>query len=449
MRAQTLWTTVLGGGLLLCSGLARAQDDDTPASTGGGLYPTEPPPLTVGTGGPGGLGGALNKARGVKATRSTDRAGAMGSGEDPTATGASGTGGGVAFVYMGGGPSDDYSSGGGYGGGGGYGSWGQEYGGPGYRNGIVPLEHIVRPGDTLWDICGFYFGDPWRWPSVWSLNTQITNPHWIYPGDKVRLRKEGELPAAASRDGQLISGTGTKAPYDPRVRVRQSGFVDPKALADSGTIVGSTEEKEMLGDYDGVYIQFPKNSKNPPVAGRRYTVYRVEKSLESKKGKNVGVLIKNLGTIEVLKVPKGALPVARVLETFDVIERGDRLNVLRDDQRNVSPTDATVDLEGSIIEELRVVNNELIGEDNLVIIDLGKKQGLKVGNMVMVVRRGDALDDVGSPDGVPEDDKSYPYEVIADLMVMDVSESSAIAVVVNAVVEIGKGEKVLVRKPAR
>ena len=61
----------------------------------------------------------------------------------------------------------------------------------------------------------------------------------------------------------------------------------------------------------------------------------------------------------------------------------------------------------------------------------------------------DALDDVGTPDGVPDDDKAYPYEVIADLMVMDVSDNSSIAVVVNAVVEIGKGEKVLVRRPAR
>ena len=151
--------------------------------------------------------------------------------------------------------------------------------------------------------------------------------------------------------------------------------------------------------------------------------------------------------MEVIKTPKGALPVGRPLETFDVIERGDRLNLLREDQRTVEPTNATVDAEGKIIEELRVVNNTLIGEDQLVIVDLGKKQGIKVGNMVMVVRRGDALVDTGTPgEAVPDEDKEYPFEVIADLMVMDVDESSSIAVVVNSVVEIGIGEKVLVRK---
>ena len=28
-------------------------------------------------------------------------------------------------------------------------------------------------------------------PKVWSFNPEITNPHWIYPGDQVRLRVGG------------------------------------------------------------------------------------------------------------------------------------------------------------------------------------------------------------------------------------------------------------------
>ncbi|MBC7174262.1 MAG: LysM peptidoglycan-binding domain-containing protein, partial [Polyangiaceae bacterium] len=43
---------------------------------------------------------------------------------------------------------------------------------------FVPDAHTVRRGDTLWDITGFYYGNPWEWPRVWSYNPEITNPHW-------------------------------------------------------------------------------------------------------------------------------------------------------------------------------------------------------------------------------------------------------------------------------
>src|SRR5215203_5118971 len=52
----------------------------------------------------------------------------------------------------------------------------------------VPAIHVVRKGDTLWDLCDSYYANPWGWPKVWSYNPQIVNPHWIYPGDQLRMR---------------------------------------------------------------------------------------------------------------------------------------------------------------------------------------------------------------------------------------------------------------------
>ena len=57
-------------------------------------------------------------------------------------------------------------------------------------NGIVPPTYTVKKGDTLWDICDTYFANPWQWPRVWSYNPEILNPHWIYPGELVRLKKD-------------------------------------------------------------------------------------------------------------------------------------------------------------------------------------------------------------------------------------------------------------------
>ena len=60
-------------------------------------------------------------------------------------------------------------------------------GGSGQR--VVPEIYTVRRGDTLWDITGRYYGNPWYWPRVWSYNPEVTNPHWIYPLDRLRLRR--------------------------------------------------------------------------------------------------------------------------------------------------------------------------------------------------------------------------------------------------------------------
>ena len=52
--------------------------------------------------------------------------------------------------------------------------------------------HIVKDGDTLWDISKNYKGDPWLWQSIWKLNDFIENPHLIYPDQKILLTVKKE-----------------------------------------------------------------------------------------------------------------------------------------------------------------------------------------------------------------------------------------------------------------
>ena len=57
-------------------------------------------------------------------------------------------------------------------------------------------------------------GNPYYWPQLWSINEQVTNPHWIYPGNRIVFRAgtvlsppELTLQAGASgRDGYVVKG---------------------------------------------------------------------------------------------------------------------------------------------------------------------------------------------------------------------------------------------------
>ncbi len=68
---------------------------------------------------------------------------------------------------------------------------------------MTPTTHIVKAGDTLWDLSQQYLQDPKRWPEIWNYNNDafvrlpaankmrpsvaIKNPHVIFVGQKLLL----------------------------------------------------------------------------------------------------------------------------------------------------------------------------------------------------------------------------------------------------------------------
>lgn len=308
--------------------------------------------------------------------------------------------------------------------------------------GEVPDTHVVQKGDTLWDLSARYYRNAWGWPKMWSYNPQITNPHWIYPGDVIRIVPPGgAAPAAAPAQAPSDLPTSRivgRARGGNGLFLRQNGFVEPGELARAGRIVGSKEEKIMLGTLDEAYVQY--KADKPFQVGERYTIYKPTREVKHPvTGKLLGHMVEIFGEGEVRAVTDGKIARVALVDSINPIERGFLVGPLKRQFKIVQPVKDKADLTGVVVATLHP--RELIGSENIVFLDRGKDDGVEVGNRFLVTRRGDGYEPLLNRKG-PLDDRRFPRETIGEVVVVDLRDHLATGYVTYSTKEARVGDRV-------
>lgn len=333
-----------------------------------------------------------------------------------------------------------------------------------YRNDLgTPEFHVVQTGDTLWDISEYYLTDPYLWPKLWSWNDHVTNAHWIFPGDRIRLYDP--FAPQVRPDEPRLEFSKTRVPrrvqQDP-VLLTRTAFVDAEQFDSAMTVTGGGDANVMMSTLDTIYLDYDK--ANPPIPGERLVVYAPQEKVYGLDGKNVlGWVVEVMGDVEIETIARKAVE-GTVASAINPIERGYKVGPLRRRFDRVDPVPADRAAAGLVVATLddggpvpikkasqigkrrgKGENDVLAGESQLVVVSMGEADGVQVGNVLEVVRKGDEYT-AKRELPIPYED-GWPRRVIGALIVVQVLPTTSLAVSTYSRREFERGDHVELRGP--
>jgi hypothetical protein len=325
--------------------------------------------------------------------------------------------------------------------------------------------HVVKEGDTLWDLAGAYLSDPFLWPEIYRINTDVVeDPHWIYPGEVLQIPGPGELNVAADQplpveQGQeqqqqhpvgptifaranqvqppnygtkkLTANRRVRSPAEEmeRAAVREGEFIAAPWIdrnggpEQHGRIVASAElpgiiqasEPLRLAPHDRVFVQLPRDVG--AAKGERYLAYELGPPVPQ------GQVIVPTGVLVVEKPGQDEATLVRIERMFGEVKVGNRFIPL---ERIQLPTDARpspVDL-GVRSRVIWVASKAVLPSiQHYLLIDASRKDGVSLGDQFTLMQGRVRLDG-----GV-----RLPEQPIALAQVVRVTERGATVMIVDQV----------------
>ena len=321
----------------------------------------------------------------------------------------------------------------------------------------APTLYVVKKGDTLWDISALFLKEPWLWPKLWRMNADIDNPHLIYPGDQLHL--------VYDKHGQPLLVKGKpKLKWSPKVRtslkdlapintiafnkiapfITYDSIFSPTQLASLPYILGSEEGYNLNVNGAKLYVN------GDLVVGQSYAVYQqAEAVLDTVTDQVIGYYASLVGSGRAVtsgnKVAKE--PATLYLQQISrEIRAGDVVMPVNENQ--LFPSFFTMqaadgNVRGAIVKSMS--GNRQFGKQEVVFINLGSEQGLKLGDLLSVYQEGpEIVETSGGP--AYADESSYwsritsesdpeytiPQQMVGKVMIYKVFEQYSMALILHS-----------------
>lgn len=307
-----------------------------------------------------------------------------------------------------------------------------------------PTIYVIKQGDTLWGLSERFIKDPNYWPSMWSKNSQVTNPHFIYPGQKVRVFPDrlefvpkdqaASAPqrAVPAKDVETFQEFAAEKSY---TIFGSEGFLMEKDVKPAGTLIGVQNDRILAGDDDIVYTDI--GTAQGAKGGEKYSVFRKDSTVTHPVTSEVmGTKIIPLGVIQLTDLESKSSR-ALVSRASREISPGSYLMPYKENRRREIPLKmATRELRGYILESFSGIS--IIAAGDIVYIDLGSAQGAEPGNMLYIVR--DVTLDQRYAEGRID---KLPQELLGALVILETGKKVATALVVKSIDAIYKGDRLV------
>ncbi len=244
--------------------------------------------------------------------------------------------------------------------------------------------YTIQKGDTLWGLSRRFAGTPFYWPELWKENSQIPNPHRIFPGERIRLfrRQWSEGPAAPEPEKMPEAAMAPSVFRYPDIEA--VGFIRKKPVAPLATVFKLPEDKTISGQFQSVFLLPADGAALLP--GQQFTVYRTFDPLwdKTEKGKTfIGYQHYILGVVEITTVSAEAAEAA-IVKSFREIRVGDKLmprpQPLPDS--DILLTEGAAGIDGKILQAEE--NSTFFGDHTVVFLNRGETDGLSMGQQFAV-----------------------------------------------------------------
>ncbi len=316
----------------------------------------------------------------------------------------------------------------------------------------TPDFYVIQSGDTLWDISTRFLGDPYQWPQLWSYNEYITNPHWIYPGNRIYFTLGDALtpPSAGVEQvedvpyqppAQTVATNDSECGFPPLYDSARDGqkLTAPGVLGTAedinarGRVIAADAPGHLLGEE--TYVHLKLDDTEGVECGTVLNLYRKQDgSVKTEAGRRN--VYRVVATVRVVQTDDD-VATAQIRDSFIEALRGDIVG-------DHIPVDLTVDVtapegdtKAKVIGRL-TIEQAMPSVNETVFLDAGTEDGVDVGTALYLVRANDAL-----ASWRDRPDKRLPERVTGRVVVVRAEEHTSTAVVVDAGDSFGVGTTVV------